>query len=213
MPFCHVRLKAPKPPAPAYPKSLKTLGGHIRKRRLDLHLLQSEVAKRLGVTESCIWNWENNATTPAFQYWPPIIEFLGYNPVPEPEELAGRLRWTRKGLGLSQVQLATRLGVDESTIAHWERGINRPTGLYRKLVSKFIADGKPALEVPASASEEDNFWFRELISARRRRGLTRAGLARKLGVSEHTLRCWERGDRKPHGLYRKLIVVFIGEPE
>ncbi len=53
-------LKASKPASPAYPKSLETLGDHIRKRRLDLGLEQQQVAARLGVSESTVWNWEND---------------------------------------------------------------------------------------------------------------------------------------------------------
>ena len=32
---------------------------HIRKRRLDLGLLQYEVATAIGVTESTVWNWKH----------------------------------------------------------------------------------------------------------------------------------------------------------
>jgi transcriptional regulator with XRE-family HTH domain len=52
---------------------LKTLGDHIRKRRLDLGLLQREVAAKLSVTESTIWNWESNTTDPALRLLPAII--------------------------------------------------------------------------------------------------------------------------------------------
>lgn len=112
-----------------YPKELKTIGDHIRKRRLDLKLLQSDVAKRLGVIESTVWNWENNATSPTFPYWPTIAEFLGYNPLPEPRTVAERLVQTRKNLGLSQKKMAGRIGVDPSTLARWERGERQPTGV------------------------------------------------------------------------------------
>ena len=51
MPFCHIQLTARKPPSPAYPRELKTLGDHLRKRRLDLGLLQPDVALELRVNE------------------------------------------------------------------------------------------------------------------------------------------------------------------
>ena len=41
LPFCHVRLSGPKPLPKAYPKHLKTLGDHIRKRRLDREFSRS----------------------------------------------------------------------------------------------------------------------------------------------------------------------------
>lgn len=61
LPFCKIELKAPKPPPAGYPKILKTLGDHIRKKRLDLGLLQKDVAKIIGTTESTIWNRENDS--------------------------------------------------------------------------------------------------------------------------------------------------------
>jgi hypothetical protein len=39
--FCEVTLTAKKPLSEAYPKTLKTLGDHLRKRRLDLNLFQN----------------------------------------------------------------------------------------------------------------------------------------------------------------------------
>jgi transcriptional regulator with XRE-family HTH domain len=98
------------------------LGDHIRNGRLALKLLQSDVAERLGVTESSVWNWESNGSEPEFRYMPGIIEFLGYNPLPEPEMLAERIVQRRRILGMSQKELAAELDVDPGTLARWERG-------------------------------------------------------------------------------------------
>ena len=52
LPFCKIELKAPKPLYPiGYPQILKTLGDHIRKKRLDLGLLQRDVAKMIDTTD------------------------------------------------------------------------------------------------------------------------------------------------------------------
>ncbi len=42
LPFCHAELRASKPKSFRYPTRLNTLGDHIRSRRLDLGLFQSE---------------------------------------------------------------------------------------------------------------------------------------------------------------------------
>jgi transcriptional regulator with XRE-family HTH domain len=81
LPFCHVRIKAEKPKSRKYPKELKTLGDHIRKKRLDLGLLQAEVAERVGVTASTIFNWERNRVSPQARHIRKIIRFLGYKPL------------------------------------------------------------------------------------------------------------------------------------
>ena len=111
---------------PAYPKSLTTIGEHIRKRRLDLGLLQREAAKRIGVTESTVYNWEK-VMEPEVRFLPKIIEFLGYNPLPEARTLGEQIVRCRKMLGLSRKKMAKHLGVDEGTLAGWERDIRVPS--------------------------------------------------------------------------------------
>jgi DNA-binding transcriptional regulator YiaG len=76
LPFCYQHLRASKKPNPAYPKALLALGDRLRKHRLDLGLHQNEVATRLGVTESSIWNWENQRSKPAARFQERIEEFL-----------------------------------------------------------------------------------------------------------------------------------------
>lgn len=56
-PFCPITLTAKIPPNPAYPKKLKTIGHHLRKRRLDLKLKQEDVARRIGVDVVSIHKW------------------------------------------------------------------------------------------------------------------------------------------------------------
>ena len=68
-------------PLPAtYPRRLRTLGDHIRKRRLDLGLLQRDVAQQLGANPDTVKNWEMGYTAPALWFIPRIIRFLGYVP-------------------------------------------------------------------------------------------------------------------------------------
>ena len=64
-----------------YPKQLKTLGDHIRAKRLDLGLIQKNVAGIIGVTTDTITNWEKNRNEPMYRHNPRIIEFLGYCPL------------------------------------------------------------------------------------------------------------------------------------
>jgi transcriptional regulator with XRE-family HTH domain len=140
LPFCHVSLKGLRPLSKAYPKEIKTLGDHLRKRRLDLGLLQKQAAKLIGVEVSTLRNWEGQRNTPALPGIPGIIRFLGYNPLPEAETVAQKLTRYRTSQGISQEKLAKQLGIDESTLARWERGDRLPTGLYGKLVEKLLAD-------------------------------------------------------------------------
>ena len=122
------------------PTQPQTLGDHIRKRRLTLKLMQSDVAVKLGVTESSVWNWESNTSQPDFRYLPAIIEFLGYNPLPEPKTLAERLVRHRTSLGMSQKDAAAKIGVDPGTLAQWERSEREPGGAFHDKVKRFLAN-------------------------------------------------------------------------
>src|SRR5258706_1576891 len=79
-----------------------TVGDHIRRRRLQLKMLQRDVARQIGVTPACVFNWEGNTSTPHVKYMPAVIRFLGYNPLPEVTSLADRLVRHRKLLGMTQ---------------------------------------------------------------------------------------------------------------
>ena len=121
-----------------YPKQINTLGDHIRARRLDLKLLQAQVADQIGVHELTITGWEGNATIPEVRYMPAIIQFLGYNPLPMPKSLAEHLAKARRALGLSQRKMAVRLGVDPATLMGWEAGRHQPTEKSLALIEKIL---------------------------------------------------------------------------
>ena len=123
MPFCHFQLTCQKPSSLPYPAQLSTLGDHLRKRRLDLDLLQREVAERMGVTASTIWNWEANHSSPQLRFIPRILAFLDYAPYDtQSGSIGDEIVAYRRALGISQKELAHRLGVDPSTLRKWERG-------------------------------------------------------------------------------------------
>ena len=134
MPFCHIRRTAQRPPDPAYPKSLTTIGDHIKKRRLDLGLFQKQVSTQIGADEMTVCNWELRLTEPEVRFIPRIIEFLVYNPLPEAKTLPKQIIRFRKTLGLSQTQLAGRLGVDPGTVSRWEMGSRKLKGKHLELV-------------------------------------------------------------------------------
>jgi len=109
-----------------YPSHPNTVGERLRRRRIDLSLLQREVGQRMGVHCLSVTNWELNRTTPEFRHLPAIISFLGYDPRPTPAFLPERLKWFREGKGWTQKRLARELGVDPTTLARWERSERAP---------------------------------------------------------------------------------------
>lgn len=110
----------------------QTIGEHLRKRRLQLKLLQKDVAVIFGVCEDTITGWENDRYTPQMAYYPEIIQFLGYSPFQtDTSTLGGRMKKYRIENGLSQEDLGKLIGVNESTIYAWEKGQHKP--MRRKL--------------------------------------------------------------------------------
>ena len=123
---------------------MKTLGDHLRKRRLDLGLLQTEVAEQLGVDDMTICIWETNRTSPQLRLIPSIIAFLGYVPYDTRSgSLAKRILACRRVMGLSQRELARRVGVDPSTLGCWEREGGRPSKKLMARAEAFLRERTP----------------------------------------------------------------------
>jgi DNA-binding XRE family transcriptional regulator len=81
LPFSHVELQGKKPVPRAYPRELRTIGDHVRKRRLDMGLLQKEAARIIGVATNTLIIWEKNHRPVAVKLMPKIVAFLAYDPL------------------------------------------------------------------------------------------------------------------------------------
>jgi site-specific DNA recombinase len=121
------------------PAEAKTIGDHIRRKRLSMGLRQKDAAKHLGVTAASVYNWEANKGVPEFRSMPAVIHFLGYNPLPAATTTAQQLVRRRTELGMSQKEAAQQMGVDPSTLARWERGEREPDGPCAKRIARFLA--------------------------------------------------------------------------
>ena len=49
---------------PKYPKNPKNFGERIRKKRMDKRLTMKDIATRLGVSETTVYNWEIRGIRP-----------------------------------------------------------------------------------------------------------------------------------------------------
>ena len=121
MPLCHPEIRCRKPVPQGYPEHPRTIGEHIKKRRMDRGLLQHEVAEEMGVCAWTVINWETGETQPAVHRLHRVIRFLGYDPFPEPICFAEEVLALRRSEGLTQRELARRLRVDEGTVRFWEQ--------------------------------------------------------------------------------------------
>ena len=104
-------------------------------------MTQRELADSLSISKDTIRFWEKGQARPSLARIPKIIEFLGNDPFEkETETLGDRIRGYRRAHWLSQKKLAEQLGIDQKTLAGWERGDHQPTKrLLAKLNSIFIS--------------------------------------------------------------------------
>ncbi len=147
LPFCHLRIQAKLEPYPRRwkctqtpPVQPKTIGDHLRVHRHTLHLLQQEVAKRLGVHVESVKNWERGATCPTLRQLPKIIQFLGYDPEPAPKTTLEWIRDARRRLGLTQKDLAKTLGTDSVTVYRWEKGLSAAPAKAFEILGKLLRE-------------------------------------------------------------------------
>lgn len=111
------------------------IGTHILKRRLELGMLQRELAKAIGVCEDTITGWENGRSVPQIRNMPAIATFLGYVPLEASYgSFENRIRRYRLLKGLSCRALGAILGVDGTTVSSWENGeVNSSAEAYENL--------------------------------------------------------------------------------
>ena len=149
MTFPKLALCAQIKPESQYPNELKTIGDHIRKRRLDLNLDRNATSKLLGVTPNVITDWEFNHHETEFRYYPAIIQFLGYIPFEIGSSRKDQLIAYRKIRGITKGQLAKEWKVEKGSVQRWEEGKIPRRFVHRELLEG-IADrliGELGLEV------------------------------------------------------------------
>lgn len=117
--------------------------------------------------------------------------------------LSGRIRQRRKELGLTQRELAGRLGVTVETIRNWERGRTRPGLRQTPVVADFL-NRFPLFRVGRRLD------FQILLQlARHRLGISQAELADQIGVTKETVWEWENGHHQPSAKYRKHMDQLV----
>jgi transcriptional regulator with XRE-family HTH domain len=173
LPFCHLTFRAGKPKDSRYPKEIRTIGDRLRQRRLNLGLLQREVAKELKVSPSTVRHWELGQKEPKLQYQPTLRDFLGEGPPVEPAATFPQaLRAARRAMGLSQKRLAELVGFGcPDTVADWESGVRTPMPRHLERLRLFFQKAGQSLAFVDSAAKD--------FAARRSAATSRAWATRR----------------------------------
>ena len=122
------------------PKS--DLRTRLRERRLQLRMTQVEVAERLGIFDKdVVYRWENGLSRPSPSHRDKILEWLDKG-APK-VDVGTRLRERRLQLGMTQRELAERLGCLASRVTGWERGHHRPGPSNRRKIQEWLDEEDP----------------------------------------------------------------------
>ena len=138
------------------PKKPKTIGEHLRKRRLELGIVQSEAARRLRISTVTLSRWECDKVYPTWTHQPDLIAYLSYDPFTDPAlgspkvnepsgvaflssgahtNIGQEIRNRRLQMRKTRKQFAKELGVDVKTLRNWETNRCHPSvALLRRLV-------------------------------------------------------------------------------
>lgn len=124
--------------------------------------------------------------------------------------LGVRLRRARRNSGLTQNDVAERVGTSTQTLRNWEAGRYEPppkairemASLYKVNEDTFVSDLDPAIAVPRTAAPGFRYDRVEvdpgkLVGARNAAGLTQAKVAEMTGLSLSAIRRYESGSARP----------------
>ena len=137
-----IRLRGRIPRPICHSISPHPFADHLKSVRLDRGIPQKDAARAIGCGPLTFLNWEKGRVAPDVRFWPAILRFLGYDPRPEPAAFGGQIRAAREAEGLSERELARKLGLAPDTLSAWEREIReflgrggQAAGVYRPLSS------------------------------------------------------------------------------
>jgi hypothetical protein len=83
-------------------------------------------------------NWEKGRTEPLATQLRPVVAFLGYDPTPEPQTLAGRIEAKRRILGVTFEQVADYLGWDAGILSRYLNGTWRLPRARGEALDRFL---------------------------------------------------------------------------
>jgi transcriptional regulator with XRE-family HTH domain len=109
---------------------------------MDLGHTQRTLAQRLHCCLQTVSKWERGISLPLASHWGGIATVLGPELVPTRDGFPGRLRTARLRLGLTQAELARRMGVHERTVRNLETGTSGPSQATLERLRAILGDSR-----------------------------------------------------------------------
>ena len=129
-----------------------TIGQKIKATRKNAGLTQKELAQKMGLSFQSIAQWENDLRKPKIETLKKIADALECpidtftvddlsEEIPSPELISKKIHDCRTAAGLTQQELAEKIGLDGATIGKYEREILRPKSETLKKIADVLGIG------------------------------------------------------------------------
>ena len=166
LPFCDRTVNVPRNDvAPVWSHSFPiskeptSLGQHLRKKRFDMGMRQTQAADILNVSNRTLSLWETDRIYPAWAFQPRIIAYLGHDPftnpalgmpkgnetqsvailAPEaPATIGQKIQQQRLKMRKNRKECAKELGVSVKTLRSWETNSRQPSKQLRQKLINFL---------------------------------------------------------------------------
>ena len=201
---------------------LPALGPYLRHRGIGT----DEVASITGVSRSIAKAWCSGRTSVPVRSLRALSAVLGVDLLEMEPALRVRRIGTpsplcsrRRQLGLTQRELATAVGVCQSTISEWERSRRQPRPGHVASVARLLrcspVDLAHEMRWARTARPGTSDWHRLpmgalLLAERTHHGYKAAEVGRMVGVTPGTVRRWELGLSHPSGRSRRRLALVYG---
>jgi transcriptional regulator with XRE-family HTH domain len=194
------------------------VGRRIQDLRKKKGLSQGELAEKLTVSQSLVSQWERGAGTPSGEQIQQLESMLGRMPgtgagsaAVVVDDLSGdKIKERRINNGLSQKELAEKMGVSQPLVSQWEVGRQKPS---RDQIARLQSILGGIADVEGSApSETESAIGAWLSKARLNKNFTVNELANKSGVSPAAIYNIEKGRAEnPHPKTIKALEAALGD--
>lgn len=191
-----------------------------------------QIAAAVGVLTATVYNWEAGRVRIPVEHLPVLARLFSTDaaslrsrlesaPAAAGAAQVSALRRFRRRTGLSQQQVAERIGTTRRRLGAWERGTRPPVWAVRRLAPVYgvsVSRLARAAGVSAPPLLDVARWragdLPEVLTALRTwSGLTQRELAERGGWHPTTVRSWESGRSRPTPGSRARVEFLYGLPE
>lgn len=181
----------------------------IKDRRLAMGLTLNAFARALGVNSGTVSHWENKSkflsqksAQALASFFSCTVDELGLPIQDEPKK--NIICEKRKALGLSQTELAQKIGASRSEVSDWETGKKIPMDFYLKPLCKCFSCSEDELR-PCFCEIRPTVLTEKRLALK----LKKSQVGKAIGVDRSTVVRWEQGVYRPgNENLRKLATLF-----